>query len=82
MLFLPLACGKRIWFVNAHLKEAVEETMGFGACVLVWLVYALALSAAAKAADFYKDKTIRLIVGSGEGSGIDILERIVSRSPC
>ncbi len=37
------------------------------------------LSAAAKADDFYQGKTIRLIVGSGEGSGVDILGRIAGR---
>src|SRR5215510_3704300 len=60
----------------------MEEIMGFGARMLAWavgLACALALSAAAKADDFYKDKTIRLVVGSGEGSGVDILGRIVAR---
>jgi tripartite-type tricarboxylate transporter receptor subunit TctC len=36
-------------------------------------------TAAAKADDFYKGKTIKLIVGSGEASGVDILARIVAR---
>ncbi len=48
------------------------------------LACAVALTAAigpsaAKADDFYAGKTIRLIVGSGEGSGVDILGRIVAR---
>lgn len=39
------------------------------------------LTAAARAdvGDFYKGKTLRLIVGSGEGSGVDILARITAR---
>jgi len=60
----------------------MEETMSFGVRALAWaigLAAAFGLSAAAKADDFYKDKTIRLIVGSGEGSGVDILGRIVAR---
>ena len=35
--------------------------------------------AQANAADFYKGKTVRLIIGSGEGSGVDILGRITAR---
>jgi tripartite-type tricarboxylate transporter receptor subunit TctC len=43
-------------------------------------VAALALSpTTARGADPYKDKTIKLIVGSAEGSGVDILSRAVSR---
>lgn len=34
---------------------------------------------AAEVGDFYKGKTIRLIVGSGEASGVDILGRITAR---
>jgi tripartite-type tricarboxylate transporter receptor subunit TctC len=37
------------------------------------------LSAAANADDFYRGKTIRLVVCSGEGSGVDILGRIAAR---
>jgi tripartite-type tricarboxylate transporter receptor subunit TctC len=40
---------------------------------------AFTLSAVAKADDFYQGKTLRLIVGSGEGSGVDILGRIAAR---
>jgi tripartite-type tricarboxylate transporter receptor subunit TctC len=43
------------------------------------LAAAAGLSVAAKADDFYKGKTIRLIVGSGEASGVDILGRAVAR---
>ena len=56
--------------------------MGFGTRALAWTVgwvAAFGLSAAANADDFYKDKTLRLVVGSGEGSGVDILGRIVGR---
>ena len=55
--------------------------MGFGTRALAWTVgwvAAFGLSAAANADDFYKDKTLRLVVGSGEGSGVDILGRIVA----
>ena len=34
---------------------------------------------AADAGDFYKGKTVRIIIGSGEGSGVDILGRIAAR---
>ncbi|MGE5540327.1 MAG: Bug family tripartite tricarboxylate transporter substrate binding protein [Gemmatimonas sp.] len=34
---------------------------------------------AQSASDFYKGKTLRLIVGSGEASGVDVLGRIVGR---
>lgn len=33
----------------------------------------------AQAGDFYKGKTVRLIIGSSEGSGVDILGRITAR---
>lgn len=33
----------------------------------------------ATAADFYKGKTITLVIGSGEGSGVDLLGRLVVR---
>ena len=36
-------------------------------------------SHAADVADFYKGKTFRVIIGSSEGSGVDILGRIVAR---
>ena len=39
----------------------------------------LSLPAAAKADDFYQGKIIRLIVGSGEASGVDILARVAAR---
>ena len=56
--------------------------MRLGGRALTWavcLVTACGLSAAARADDFYQGKTIRLIVGSGEGSGVDILGRIAAR---
>ena len=46
---------------------------------LVAGVAALALSSPGQAQDFYQGKTLRLIVGSGEGSGVDILGRIAAR---
>lgn len=39
----------------------------------------LTLSAVAKADDFYQGKIIRLIVGSAEASGVDILARVAAR---
>src|SRR3546814_11439793 len=36
-------------------------------------------SHAADVGDFYKGKTVRLIIGSSEGSGVDILGRITAR---
>jgi tripartite-type tricarboxylate transporter receptor subunit TctC len=49
---------------------------------LAWTLYSaavLGLSAVAKADDFYQGKIIRLIVGSGEASGVDILGRVAAR---
>lgn len=44
------------------------------------LVSAAALAASgASADDFYKGKSIRLIIGSGEASGVDILGRVAAR---
>ena len=46
------------------------------------MLMALAIGAmaasGASAADFYKGKTIKLVVGSGEGSGVDILGRLAA----
>ena len=55
--------------------------MRLGRRALTWAVCLVTggLSAVAKADDFYQGKTIRLIVGSGEGSGVDILGRIAGR---
>ncbi|MGH6767776.1 MAG: Bug family tripartite tricarboxylate transporter substrate binding protein [Xanthobacteraceae bacterium] len=54
-------------------------TLGRCALALAAVVAAIFVPAAAKADDFYKGKTIRLIVGSSEGSGVDILARIAAR---
>ena len=43
------------------------------------LVAVFGLSAPAQADDFYKGKVLRLIVGSGEASGVDILGRVAAR---
>lgn len=56
--------------------------MRFGKRALAWatcLMAAFGLAAPAKADDFYKGKMIRLVVGSGEASGVDILARVVAR---
>lgn len=42
-------------------------------------VFAALAGAPAQAEDFYKGKTVKLIVGSGEGGGVDILGRSVAR---
>src|SRR5262245_33147004 len=47
-----------------------------------WTLYSaavLGLSAGAKADDFYRGKIVRLIVGSAEASGVDILARVAAR---
>ena len=40
---------------------------------------AAAPSQAAEVGDFYKGKTLRIIIGSSEASGVDILGRITAR---
>src|SRR6201991_3304192 len=63
-------------------ERHTEEPMGVGVRALTCaagLLCVLVSSVGAKADDFYKDKTVRLVVGSGEGSGVDILGRIVAR---
>jgi tripartite-type tricarboxylate transporter receptor subunit TctC len=60
----------------------MEETMRLGTRTLasaVAMTIAFGLSSTAQADDFYKGKTIRLVIGSGESSGVDILGRIVAR---
>lgn len=39
----------------------------------------LIASPQATAADFYAGKTVRLVIGSGEGSGVDLIGRLVAR---
>ncbi len=56
--------------------------MMLGTRALAWAAGVLAafgLSTVVKASDFYQGKTIRLVIGSGEGSGVDILGRVVAR---
>lgn len=54
--------------------------MRLGKRALAWaLAIVFGLSAQAKADDFYKGKVIRLVVGSGEASGVDILARVAAR---
>jgi tripartite-type tricarboxylate transporter receptor subunit TctC len=51
-------------------------TMGY----LVWLLsFLLSFSAAAFAQEFYKDKTIRVIVGGSPGGGFDVYTRALAR---
>ena len=40
---------------------------------------AACVAASASADDFYKGKTVKLIIGSGEASGVDILGRVAAR---
>jgi tripartite-type tricarboxylate transporter receptor subunit TctC len=56
--------------------------MRLGKRALAWVLCTttmLGLSAEARADDFYRGKTIRLIVGSAEASGVDILARVAAR---
>jgi tripartite-type tricarboxylate transporter receptor subunit TctC len=53
----------------------VQRALAWGLCSAA----ILGLSAAASADDFYKGKIIKLIVGSGEASGVDILGRVAAR---
>jgi tripartite-type tricarboxylate transporter receptor subunit TctC len=57
-------------------KRALTRTL---VSATLWSVAVLGLSTAARADDFYKGKIIRLIVGSGEASGVDILARVAAR---
>ena len=47
----------------------------------VWTIASAAacVVTAASADDFYKGKTVKLIIGSGEASGVDILGRVAAR---
>jgi tripartite-type tricarboxylate transporter receptor subunit TctC len=46
---------------------------------VLYIAAVLGLPAGAKADDFYQGKIIRLIVGSAEASGVDILARVAAR---
>src|SRR6185503_20331470 len=54
---------------------AVPMAMIMGLASLVWL----AASTSATAQDFYKDKTIRIVVGSTAGGGFDAYSRAIAR---
>lgn len=43
------------------------------------IVAGLAPTAGAQAQEFYKGKTVKVIIGSGEGSGVDVMSRLVVR---
>src|SRR5262245_24329359 len=67
-------------------KARLEAAHGRKSMQRVGLVFAAALCSvavfgvsAAHADDFYKGKLVRLIVGSAEASGVDILGRVVAR---
>lgn len=55
--------------------------MGLSQRLAVWTFASAAacVVTAASADDFYKGKTIKLIIGSGEASGVDILGRVAAR---
>ncbi len=55
--------------------------MGLSHRLAVWTLASAAacVVTAASADDFYKGKTIKLIIGSGEASGVDILGRVAAR---
>jgi len=46
--------------------------------ILVWTVFVLGITNSALAAEFYKGKSIRLIVGSGRGGGFDDYTRAIA----
>jgi tripartite-type tricarboxylate transporter receptor subunit TctC len=52
-----------------------KRALAWGLCSAV----VFGLSTLAKADDFYKGKVIKLIIGSGEASGVDILGRVAAR---
>lgn len=54
---------------NRYVVSAALIALGLGA----------AQSHAAEVGDFYKGKSVRIIIGSSEGSGVDILGRITAR---
>src|SRR5215203_7022246 len=63
-------------------ENRTERSMRLGKHALAWALCSAAafgLSTLAKADDFYKGKNIKLIIGSGEASGVDILGRVAAR---
>jgi hypothetical protein len=63
-------------------RGAREKTMKLGKRTLVRVfcfAAVLSLPTGARANDFYQGKIIRLIVGSAEASGVDILARVAAR---
>ncbi len=60
-------------------RPRVDTLCRCGTCRCSPVAPALGQSAAAKANDFYHGKIIRLIVGSAEASGVDILARVAAR---
>lgn len=56
----------------------IRVWQGLFVAALTWGL-AVTAPAAAQDGDFYKGKTVRLIIGSSEGSGVDVLARIAAR---
>jgi tripartite-type tricarboxylate transporter receptor subunit TctC len=56
-----------------------EWTRAVGIAAVMSAATLAGAAQAQTAGDFYKGKTLRLIVGSGEASGVDVLGRIVGR---
>src|SRR5262245_19487675 len=87
----PSGCGGQVsrrWYHAPSIKgrkamtrrsRALAWKVAWGLAWTVCCVAAIGPSTAAQAEDFYQGKTIRLIIGSGEASGVDILGRIVAR---
>lgn len=60
-------------------KLLAVRAIGGMAAIALLLLAAAPRSAAQAATPFYQSKTIRLVVASGAGSGVDILGRLVAR---
>ena len=60
-------------------RTARFPTVWLAACVAaVWLIAASPPAAAQSAADFYKGKTVKIIVGFGVGGGYDVYARMLA----
>lgn len=58
---------------------AIIRALQNAVCIAVLLAGSTSLSSAQSVEDFYKGKTIRLIVGSGAGGGSDVISRVFAK---
>jgi tripartite-type tricarboxylate transporter receptor subunit TctC len=70
-----LACGRR----RASTKGHVMKRAGLAPLLCVTLLALLAPARADDVADFFRGKTVRIIVGVGVGSGYDLNARLLAR---